>query len=809
MPLKSGIYFFKGNILEIPTMTGEPCMKFSRKSFHNRKSVILVMVCMALILILAVYKLSSYKNQENPDKNVVTAGQVARSISLLYHTTDECREMEDCFSGTSDGWYVPYMNAMYNDTYFLEKDIKPTDSDAVSPFTYDSLNKLLTNMKIEDKEIWSYVKNNKSSNAIITSEWNEIYGKLVELLGKNDVVSETDMCIVGTVSNVPTIPSWQAVTTKGTYLFTGLSVDYYIDKEVKALIKDNEILCVIEIISTEITYHNAWVITVENGKIKAFIDGALREFETDDKEAVYSSVAADIHIKNKKVKDYSVKSRSVSGKVLSSGEGGIELEGEGVYGLDDNVRVYKTYGSMQMKSIKDVLVGYDIQKFIVNDEGKICAIVIDRDVNAKNIRVLIKTTGHKEMFHDTVTVSSDTSYELSYGNETQKAEAGTQLELNADSPYLQEGRLTITPQSVNGRISINSIERGYGTPSYRGTLEITVKDGKLVIVNEVPIEQYLYAVVPSEMPYTYSTEALKAQAVCARSYAYRQLLNNTLSEYGAHVDDSTTFQVYNNSQERASTTAAVDETYGEIMMYGDEIVNAFFFSTSCGSTTDATVWGGTGLGYIKGRILTGEEVSIDLTDESSFDTFIRNQFSSYDSQYAWYRWSLYMTLDDMTQTVNEVIGSLYQSGNDKVLTLNQEGKYVSSPISSVGDVKKVELGTRSTGGVLNYVIIYGTNATVKVTTEGYIRKLFHPVSSEIIKNDGSVNSSFNMLPSSYIVMDAVAEDGVITGYNIIGGGYGHGVGLSQNGANTMGDNGILYSEILKFFYSGIEIKKMY
>lgn len=204
-----------------------------------------------------------------------------------------------------------------------------------------------------------------------------------------------------------------------------------------------------------------------------------------------------------------------------------------------------------------------------------------------------------------------------------------------------------------------------------------------------------------------------------------------------------------------------------------------------------------------------EEVNIDLTNESNFDTFIRNQFASYDSKYAWYRWSLNMTLSDMTQTVNEVIGSLYEGGKDKVLTLQEDGTYVSKPISSVGDVKKIETGTRGTGGVLEYIVVYGTNATVKVSTEGYIRKLFHPVSSEIVKNDGSTNSSFNMLPSSYIVMDPVIADGVISGYNIIGGGYGHGVGLSQNGANTMGDNGILYSDILKFFYNNIEITKMY
>lgn len=784
-------------------------MAFQKDLLRNKRNVILILVCMALITFLVVYKLTTSQSETNPDKNVVTIAQVARSISMINHTTDECKEVKDYFGGNSNQWYVPYMNEMYEDEYYLTREIKPTDSKATSPFTYDSLEKLYTNMGIADEELWSYVYNNKASNAIITKEWNEIYAKLIKVLNKEDVVREINLAVVGTVSNVPTIPSWQAVTTAGTYYFTGLSIDYYIDREVTALVKDNEILCVKKAVSDDVTYNNAWIITIENGKMKAFIEGAIREFEINDKQAIYSSVIADIVIENRKVEEYTIKSKSVSGKVLSSGKSGIELEEIGFFELEDNIKVYKTYGSMQMKSVNDVLVGYDIQKFILNDEGKISAVAIDRDVNAKNIRVLIKSTGHTDMYHDSVTIESETPYEISYASDSKIVDGGTKLTLDVSSTYLQSGRMVISSQSVNGKIKISSIERGYGTPAYRGTIEIAVKDGRLVIVNELPIEQYLYAVVPSEMPYTYNSEALKSQAVCARSYAYRQLLNNSLSEYGAHVDDSTSFQVYNNSEERITATSAVDETYGEILMCGEEIVNAFFFSTSCGSSTDATVWGGKGLEYIKGHILTDEDIRIDLSKETNFDTFIRNQYNTFDSAYAWYRWSLKMSLSDMTKTVNEVIGNLYNADKNKVLTLENNGTYISKPLNSVGDVKRIELGTRSTGGVLDYIIIHGTDATVKVITESYIRKLFYPVSYEIIRNDGSANSSFNMLPSAYIVADPIVNNGVIEGYNIIGGGYGHGVGLSQNGANTMGNNGKTYREILTFFYSNIEITKMY
>ena len=780
-----------------------------REGFITKRNVILILICIALVICLVIYRINNGDKDANPDKNVVTAGQVARAVALIYHSTDECREMEDYFNGTSDEWYVPYMNAMYKDTLYLTKDIKPTENSALAAFTYGDLDRLLTNIGVADKELWSYVKNNKVSNPIVTKEWNEIYGKLAALLDTEGKITEKNICIVGTVANVPTMDTWHTVTTGGEYLFTGLSIDYYIDREVSVLVKDNELLCIRGQVSKDVTYHNVWIISVENGRIKAYIEGAVREFETGDRDMVYSGVAADLILENKKVEDLKVKSKSISGKVLTSGNSEIELEGKGKYALDENVRVYKTYGSMEMKKISDVLVGYDIQKFILNDEDKISAIAIDRDVNAKNIRVLLRNTGNTEMYHDRVVITSDTPFVIEYGSESKLADGGTVVELDVNSTYLSSGRMKISSQNVNGKITVSSIERGYGTPSYRGTLDVSAVNGRLIIVNELPIEEYLYAVVPSEMPYTYSTEALKSQAVCARSYAYRQLLNNSLSSLGAHVDDSTSFQVYNNSEEKQTTTNAVDSTYGEIMMCGEDIVNAWFFSTSCGSSADATVWGGSGVPYIKGHILSGDGADIDLTDESNFDTFIRSNFDTYDSSYSWYRWNLSMTLNDMTQTVNEVLGSLYSSGPDKVLTMGEDGEFHSQPISSAGQVKRIAIGSRGTGGVLDYVVIYGTEATVKVVTESYIRKLFHPVSSEIIKNDGSVNSTMGMLPSAYVVFDAVISEGVISGYNIIGGGYGHGVGLSQNGANTMGNNGVEYSDILKFFYSNIEITKIY
>ena len=80
---------------------------------------------------------------------------------------------------------------------------------------------------------------------------------------------------------------------------------------------------------------------------------------------------------------------------------------------------------------------------------------------------------------------------------------------------------------------------------YAGTIEVRSTENGYTVVNELPLEEYLYAVVPSEMPSSFSPEALKTQAVCARSYVYMQLMRADLAAYGAHINDSTSYQVYN------------------------------------------------------------------------------------------------------------------------------------------------------------------------------------------------------------------------------------------------------------------------
>jgi stage II sporulation protein D len=149
-------------------------------------------------------------------------------------------------------------------------------------------------------------------------------------------------------------------------------------------------------------------------------------------------------------------------------------------------------------------------------------------------------------------------------------------------------------ESTAGSITINNVR-------YRGMIEIRSVLGTLYAINIVKMEDYLSSVVPSEVSTSWESEALKAQAVAARTYAYYNILhkNNELFD----LDATTNFQVYKGvSSENEHTTEAVKKTSGEIITYENQPIVAFFHSTCGGTTADnATVWNGESLPYLIGR----------------------------------------------------------------------------------------------------------------------------------------------------------------------------------------------------------------
>lgn len=158
------------------------------------------------------------------------------------------------------------------------------------------------------------------------------------------------------------------------------------------------------------------------------------------------------------------------------------------------------------------------------------------------------------------------------------------------------------------------------------------------------------------------------QAVCARSYAYKHLENGAYSEYGAHVDDSTMYQVYNNTSEQSSSNEAIQNTRGQILAYNGEVVQTYYYSTSCGVTTDVSIWGSdsSSYPYFVSRFVSRSQKKLDLTDEAAFEAFITSKDENdYDAGYALYRWELQADITALSNSFNAKLYEKYRQLRQK------------------------------------------------------------------------------------------------------------------------------------------------
>lgn len=381
-----------------------------------------------------------------------------------------------------------------------------------------------------------------------------------------------------------------------------------------------------------------------------------------------------------------------------------------------------------------------------------------KEINNPNIRVLIMTKGYKNIVHPNVALSCEEGMTVTYGQQSEEIEGGETLSISPDDARFQEGNLRI--QSKAGSISVTSLERGYGVPSYSGVIELRTTAEGVVVINELPVESYLCKVVPSEMPASYEMEALKVQAVCARSYAYRQMGDYAYPEYEANVNDSTDYQVYGNSKEQDASNQAIQETAGQVVRYNGNVATTYYYSTSCGKTTSAEAW--------------GRQPNEDNAYLQSVN--VAGDAGDYEKELPWYRWEAVVPIP----TLSNLVG--LNTGTD------------------VGTLQNIEVTQTGPGGIALQIKATGDKGSVTVETENKIRSALGGSGYQIKKQDGSVIESSRLLPSAFFTISKADGNFVISG-----GGFGHGIGMSQNGANEMAKQGKNYIEILTLFFQGITI----
>lgn len=366
-----------------------------------------------------------------------------------------------------------------------------------------------------------------------------------------------------------------------------------------------------------------------------------------------------------------------------------------------------------------------------------------------------------------------------------------------------------------------------GARSYRGIIDfIHNSDGTITAVNVIDLEEYLYGVVASEIPSSYEYEAIKAQACAARTYALYKW--NRESDIGYDICDSTHCQAYMGYDYEDSTTRqAVIDTEGELIYYNGSPIEALFFSSSGGYTEDAVnVWG-TDVAYLKAVDDSQEincpewERTITLDD---LDNLIQTNGYNIGSATG-----MRITIDNKTNRVQKLeilgtegiktitleacrtvfgsIGSSFNSrnytitngvvesgGKTETVTSNVIGTFISEPLEGFKVGSDYVIGA-------DCAVIYSNESGAKAY--GYDGKEIDlddiPNIDDLITTTTTVTTSNST--SGTTVISSKGSTIEIKGYGI-----GHGVGLSQMGANGMAKNGADYKEILKHYYTGVTVE---
>ena len=704
-----------------------------------------------------------------------------------------------------EAWYGPYVNILY------EKGVVAGDGGMFRPEDYLTLDeaKSLIKKMAPESGINVSAKDGSGGKALSLALWTALFRKAVDTLEAKNAVYEAQVSVFAAVPEPETGGQFVA-TDAGLLGGSGLSVGGYVDTRLSVLVKDGEILSLLERVSDGITAENAYL-AASGQELSVYFGGAFRKFKYTGHLA---SPIGTLKISKGGIEDISFAGEKITGEVKKTGAA-LEIQSAGTFHIAEGARFYKGYGEAAEVGKGGILPGGDEWVFFARD-GKICGGIMEKAQYPQTVRVLLSTTDYGGYVHNGVTLAG--GFALEYAGGKKAVPEGEEFTLTAGSQYFASGnRVYITP--AGDKITVLSITRRAGNPSYRGTLEIEKREEGLVIVNEVPLEEYLYSVIPSEMYTAYGVEAAKVQAVCARSYAYNQFYAGSYGEWGANVDDSVKCQVYNNEFENENSIAAVEATQGLCLTYGSKVINANFFSTSAGCTANAgEVWSDSATRefpadtppYLASVKQYSDADFGDLSSEGNAEAFFKTvDIESYDREFSWFRWNVRMTAAELSASVNAALAESAKDGAPLVCAPSGEA----AP-ESLGRLKDIAVMGRGEGGNVTEIRLSGESSEVTVKTEYLIRKFLAPKSaaggSPIVINchDGSRITDYSIMPSTFFVMNKEYENGELAAVTFYGGGNGHGVGLSQNGVKGMLDAGYSFDEILMHYYSGASVTRV-
>jgi stage II sporulation protein D len=532
--------------------------------------------------------------------------------------------------------------------------------------------------------------------------------------------------------------------------------------------------------SAEIRLENIYITGNESDTVSFLYEGEEYRIRGVLREA-YRGVA-DICISDDEIQKIYIKKAQISGALLSYSDAEIEVEGYGLLPANEHLKVYRLdQEEVREIQLSDIAVGSESLTYVVG-EGEICAVLAEEEIISESIRVLIKNgssleydslylTGSEEWTLDGSSMEADIPMDMIACINDQDPD----IVQNVGEEVSASGQVRmVTALCPNGYLYITDEEGTKISEGYEGTFYVRESDHGVVLINQISIEDYVRYVLPSEMEDFFPYEAQKAQAVCARTFALSQMNNSTYAIYGANLDDSTSFQVYNRFGTTERTDQAVADTAGVIIVCGGSPITCYYFSTSPGMTETLEVWNEESPEYINAvsTLLEQESLTKHLTKKAEFVKYISSSPSSYDSSSPYYRWTARLDVSGFCD-------------------------------AQYGTIENIAVTKRSKSGyALELKVSYEFN-TVVISDEYEIRTFLGQFLSRTELSDGTYRDNLSVLPSACFIVSEKNGDN----YTLLGGGFGHGIGMSQYAAGKMAEEGMTYDEIIKFFYKNIEIAK--
>jgi SpoIID/LytB domain protein len=351
--------------------------------------------------------------------------------------------------------------------------------------------------------------------------------------------------------------------------------------------------------------------------------------------------------------------------------------------------------------------------------------------------------------------------------------------------------------SANRRIQVAQGTAAQGnTPATTGRRQLYAGDlrvqpnayGTYTLVNQVPIELYLRGVVPHEIGPKAPTTSAQAQTVLARTYALRNLRRFAIDGYELCAD--TQCQVYRGLSDTVpAADSAIANTRGQVLTYNNELVDALYSSTSGGiSARFSDVWNGADRPYLQ-PVIDSVQTSWDLalrplSNEANFRAFIDLTQGFNEDDWPTFRWDRQGTLEDITDSI-------------KTYLTNRQ-----HPLANLTQVTALTITERSATGRVQTVRVETDLGPVELHKDEVVKALIPPRSLLFY-----LEPVYQTPPASTGSASTPAQP-VLTGYRFIGGGFGHGVGMSQTGSYHLGYLGWSAGRILQFYYPGTELKPL-